>query len=62
MAVLAALVGMGIQGGDEVPGRSPSGGKWEADVLFSVLGLTIVIELQRSYQHLRDLMALVLQS
>lgn len=34
--------------------RSPSGDKWEADVLFSAGGRTIVIELQRSYQHLRD--------
>jgi competence protein CoiA len=53
-AVLAALIDMGIRGRDEVPGRSLSGDKWEADVLFSVLNRTIVIELQRSYQHLRD--------
>lgn len=53
-AVLAALNGMGIQGREEVPGRSPTGDKWEADVLFSVPGRTIAIELQRSYQHLRD--------
>jgi hypothetical protein len=45
---------MGIMGREEVPGSSSSGGKWEADVLFSVHGRTIVIELQRSYQHLRD--------
>lgn len=55
-AVLAALSSMGIEGRDEVPGRSPSGDKWEADVLFSVPGRTIVIELQRSYQHQRDFM------
>ncbi|VWB98414.1 hypothetical protein BLA13014_04604 [Burkholderia aenigmatica] len=53
-AVLAALDGMGIMGREEVPGSSSSGGKWEADVLFSFHGRTIVIELQRSYQHLRD--------
>lgn len=53
-SVLAALAGMGIEGRDEVPGCSPLGDKWEADVLFSVPGRTIVIELQRSYQHLRD--------
>jgi hypothetical protein len=53
-AVLAALNGMGIEGCEEVPGRSPGGDKWEADVLFSVPDRTIVIELQRSYQHLRD--------
>lgn len=52
--VLAALASMGIQGRDEVQGCSPNGDKWEADVLFSVPGRTIVIELQRSYQHLRD--------
>jgi hypothetical protein len=53
-AVLAALNNMGINGRDEVAGRSPSGDKWEADVLFPVSGRAIVIELQRSYQHLRD--------
>ncbi|TYZ56041.1 hypothetical protein C2I33_04265 [Ralstonia solanacearum] len=53
-AVLAALMAMGIDGREEAPGRSSSGDKWEADVLFSVPGRTIVIELQRSYQHLRD--------
>ncbi|OXI80616.1 hypothetical protein CFB50_19315 [Burkholderia sp. AU33423] len=53
-AVLAALNGMGIAGAEEVPGASPGGDRWAADVLFSVAGRTIVIELQRSYQHLRD--------
>ncbi|WP_321902427.1 competence protein CoiA family protein [Burkholderia cenocepacia] len=53
-AVIAALTGMGIASRDEVSGRSPSGNKWEADVLFSICDRTIVIELQRSYQHLRD--------
>ncbi len=55
-AVLAALSGMDIAAAEEVPGASPSGDHWEADVLFSVTGRTIVIELQRSYQHLRDFM------
>lgn len=53
-AILAALDGMGIAGNEEVPGTSRGGDRWEADVLFSVAGRTIVIELQRSYQHLRD--------
>ena len=53
-SVLAALLAMGTEGRDEAPGRSPSGDRWEADVLFSVNGRTIAIELQRSYQHLRD--------
>lgn len=53
-AVLAGLQTLGIEGRDEVPGKSPSGQKWEADVLFTVPGRTIAIELQRSYQHLRD--------
>ncbi|MDN7852167.1 MULTISPECIES: competence protein CoiA family protein [Burkholderia] len=53
-AVLAALNSMGIVGSEEAPGRSSSGDKWEADVFFSVPGRTVVIELQRSYQHLRD--------
>lgn len=54
VAVLAALGGLGISGSDEAPGQSPSGEKWEADVLFSTGGRSIAIELQRSYQHLRD--------
>lgn len=53
-AILAALAGMGIEGKDEVPGKSPPGDRWEADVLFATAGRTIVIELQRSYQHPRE--------
>jgi len=53
-AVLAALDGMGIAGNEEVPGISLGGDYWKADVLFAIAGRTIVIELQRSYQHLRD--------
>jgi competence protein CoiA len=52
--VMAALTSMDIENRDEVSGRSPTGEKWEADVLFSASGRTIAIELQRSYQHLRD--------
>lgn len=53
-AVLAALRSMGIEGGEEIPGRSTNGAKWEADILFTVPGRVIVVELQRSYQTLRD--------
>jgi hypothetical protein len=53
-AVLAALGRLGIQGKDEEPGQSPTGAKWKADILFIVGGRTIAIELQRSYQHIRD--------
>ncbi|WP_194727130.1 competence protein CoiA [Noviherbaspirillum malthae] len=53
-AVLSSLRVLGIEGGEEWPGQSPSGDKWQADVLFTSGGRTIVIELQRSYQHLRD--------
>jgi len=53
-AVLAGLASLGIEGNDEVPGQSPTGEKWEADVLFKASDRTIAIELQRSYQHLRD--------
>ncbi|MEF2270550.1 competence protein CoiA family protein [Janthinobacterium sp. LS2A] len=52
--VLAALRGLGIEGWDEAPGQTAAGDKWKADVLFSHNGRTIAIELQRSYQHLRD--------
>lgn len=53
-AVLAGLNELGIDGRSEVPGISPNGDKWQADVLFTVQGRTIAIELQRSYQHVRD--------
>jgi competence protein CoiA len=53
-AVLAALAKLEIPARDEVPGKSPSGEAWQADVLFTIQGRTIAIELQKSYQHLRD--------
>ncbi len=53
-AVLAALVEIGIKAREEVPGRTPGGEKWKADILFSSGDRTIAIELQRSYQHLRE--------
>lgn len=53
-AVLAALHQLGLSGRDEVTGTTPAGIKWKADVLFTVQGRTIAIELQRSYQHYRD--------
>lgn len=53
-SVLAALEALGIQGCEEVAGQSPAGSSWKADVLFSFQNRTIAIELQRSYQHLRD--------
>lgn len=53
-AVLAALRSMGVEAGEEVPGKSVKGGAWEADVLFRASGRTIAIELQRSYQTLRE--------
>ena len=53
-AVLAALHGFGIEARDEVPGRSPRGEMWQADLLFVFQDRFIAIELQRSYQHLRD--------
>lgn len=53
-AVLAALAMRGITARTEAPGSTSAGDKWEADILFVMLGRTIAIELQRSYQHLRD--------
>lgn len=53
-AVLAALITLGIEGREELPGQSQGGDKWEADVFFSARGRNVVIELQGSYQHLRD--------
>ena len=53
-AVLAALDSLGIHSQEEAPGQTPSGARWEADVLFTSNGRTIAIELQRSYQHLRE--------
>lgn len=54
VAVLAALNRLGLEGREEVSGRSSTGDKWEADTLFFADGRTIVVELQRSYQHIRD--------
>lgn len=53
-AVLAGLRSMGLEGRQEVFGRSPTGDAWEADVLFTFKGRAIAVELQRSYQHLRE--------
>lgn len=53
-AIVAALGGLGIEALQEVAGQSPVGQKWQADVVFSIQGRNIAIELQRSYQHLRD--------
>lgn len=53
-AVLSTLNSMGIQAFDEFSGQSINGDRWKADVLFESSNRTIVIELQRSYQHLRD--------
>lgn len=54
IAVLAALRHLGVSGRDEVPGSSPDGEKWKADILINHAGRVIAIELQRSYQHQRD--------
>lgn len=53
-AVLAALRSIGLDAAEEVPGKSSKGAKWEADVLFTASGRVIAIELQRSYQTMRD--------
>ena len=55
-AILTSLNGIGVEGHEEVPGRSPNGDIWRADVLFSVGRRTVAIELQRSYQNLREYM------
>lgn len=53
-AVLATLNARNLHGDEEVPGKSPNGEKWKADILFTIADRTIAIELQRSYQHMRD--------
>lgn len=53
-AILAALRDLGANSQEEMSGNAPNGQKWKADVLFCFEGRTIAIELQRSYQHLRD--------
>lgn len=45
---------LGMAGREEAPGRSPSGDKWEADVLFLSRAAPSRAELLRFYQHLRD--------
>jgi competence protein CoiA len=51
--VVGALAAHGIKGVLEASGGKGAR-KWEADVLFEVKGRRVAIELQRSYQHLRD--------
>lgn len=53
-AVLAALRDLGTKGQEEVSGNAPNGQQWKADILCTFERRTIAIELQRSYQHLRD--------
>lgn len=53
-AVLAGLAVLGIEGNEEMSGTAPDGSKWQADILFTVSGRTIAVELQRSYLNLRD--------
>lgn len=55
-AVVAAIQSLGVDAREEVPGKSPNGSKWQADVLFEIGKRKIAIELQRSYQHHRDYM------
>lgn len=53
-AVIVATLGtMGIYCAEEVPGGRATD-TWEADTLFRVGSRTVVVELQRSYQHLRE--------
>lgn len=51
--VLATLQDLGVAARSEVPGTTGKD-RWCADTWFQHGGRTIVIELQRSYQHLRD--------
>ncbi|MFP3637757.1 competence protein CoiA [Paraburkholderia sp. SIMBA_054] len=51
--VVAKLASMGIDCAEEVTGGLARD-TWEADTLFRVGSRTVVVELQRSYQHLRD--------
>lgn len=54
LALVSALRHWGLNVGDEVDGTTPLGDPWRADVLFHIGGRRIAIELQRSYQHLKD--------
>ncbi|RJQ27511.1 hypothetical protein C4565_05125 [Candidatus Parcubacteria bacterium] len=53
-AVLAALFNLGIDGRQEVKSKPTDKNGWQADVYFNILNRNIAVELQRSYQHLRD--------
>ena len=51
--IRAKLASMDIACREEVPGGTKEA-PWQADTLFQFGSRTIVVELQRSYQHLRD--------
>ena len=51
--ICSKLASMAVQCESEVPGGQ-TGDKWKADTLFRIGQRVIVIEMQRSYQHLRD--------
>lgn len=48
--ILTALGELAAEAKEEVPGKSPSGARWKADVLIQYGSRSIAIELQRSYQ------------
>ena len=52
--VLAALAACGIDAREDVSGVTPGGTKWKADVLFTVNGRSVTVQLQRGYQPLRE--------
>ncbi|WP_052352314.1 competence protein CoiA [Pseudomonas sp. CK-NBRI-02] len=53
LLVRSELQNLGCQAALEVPGHG-SGGKWQADVWAERSGVKLAVEIQRSYQSLRD--------
>lgn len=53
-SVLAALASLGFDARADVEGTTPNGTKWKAEVLFTAGARSVVVQLQRGYQPLRE--------
>lgn len=54
IGILRGLREAGVEAHIEVPGSTPDGAEWQADVLTTIAGRRVAIEIQWSYQHWDD--------